>query len=97
MPVYTLRRLPRSLLLKSAFTPSGLVSPRVNGGARLLDRQTDRQENRLWGASVYCGGNGKPDNTCKGELYNLIREGRGVPSVPLVLVGIAVDGLEEGL
>jgi len=33
----------------------------------------------------------------EGELYNLIREGRGVPSVPLVLVGIAVDGLEEGL
>src|SRR5680860_142033 len=30
----------------------------------------------------------------EGELYNLIREGRGVPSVPLVLVGIAVDGLE---
>jgi hypothetical protein len=26
----------------------------------------------------------------EGELYNLIREGRGVPGVPLVLVGIAV-------
>ncbi len=25
----------------------------------------------------------------EGELYNLIREGRGVPSVPLVLVGVA--------
>ena len=25
----------------------------------------------------------------EGELYNLIREGRGVPSVPLVMVGIA--------
>jgi hypothetical protein len=25
------------------------------------------------------------------ELYNLIREGRGVPGVPLVLVGIAAD------
>jgi hypothetical protein len=25
----------------------------------------------------------------QGELYNLIREGRGVPAVPLVLVGIA--------
>ena len=25
----------------------------------------------------------------EGELYNLIREGRGVPAVPLVLVGIA--------
>lgn len=25
------------------------------------------------------------------ELYNLIREGRGVPAVPLVLVGIAPD------
>jgi hypothetical protein len=25
----------------------------------------------------------------EGELYNLIREGRGVPPVPLVLVGIA--------
>jgi hypothetical protein len=25
----------------------------------------------------------------EGELYNLIREGRGVPSVPLVLIGIA--------
>ena len=25
---------------------------------------------------------------CEGELYNLIREGRGVPAVPLVLVGI---------
>ena len=27
----------------------------------------------------------------EGELYNLIREGRGVPPVPLVLVGIAPD------
>lgn len=27
----------------------------------------------------------------EGELYNLIREGRGVPAVPLVLVGIAPD------
>lgn len=26
----------------------------------------------------------------EGELYNLIREGRGVPGVPLVLVGISV-------
>lgn len=26
----------------------------------------------------------------EGELYNLIREGRGVPGVPLVLVGIAI-------
>jgi hypothetical protein len=25
----------------------------------------------------------------EGELYNLIREGRGVPAVPLVLIGIA--------
>jgi hypothetical protein len=25
----------------------------------------------------------------EGELYNLIREGRGVPAVPLVLVGLA--------
>jgi Restriction endonuclease BglII len=25
----------------------------------------------------------------EGELYNLIREGRGVPSVPLILIGIA--------
>ena len=25
----------------------------------------------------------------QGELYNLIREGRGVPAVPLVLVGVA--------
>jgi hypothetical protein len=24
----------------------------------------------------------------EGELYNLIREGRGVPGVPLVLLGI---------
>ena len=27
----------------------------------------------------------------EGELYNLIREGRGVPAVPLILVGIAPD------
>ena len=27
----------------------------------------------------------------EGELYNLIREGRGVPGVPLVLVGVAPD------
>jgi hypothetical protein len=27
----------------------------------------------------------------EGELYNLIREGRGVPAVPLVLVGVASD------
>ena len=26
----------------------------------------------------------------EGELYNLIREGRGVPAVPLVLIGIDV-------
>jgi hypothetical protein len=25
----------------------------------------------------------------EGELYNLIREGRGVPAVPLVIVGVA--------
>jgi hypothetical protein len=25
----------------------------------------------------------------EGELYNLIREGRGVPAVPLVLLGVA--------
>ena len=25
----------------------------------------------------------------EGELYNLIREGRGVPGVPLVLIGVA--------
>jgi hypothetical protein len=25
----------------------------------------------------------------EGELYNLVREGRGVPAVPLVLVGVA--------
>jgi hypothetical protein len=25
----------------------------------------------------------------EGELYNLIREGRGVPAVPLILIGIA--------
>jgi hypothetical protein len=25
----------------------------------------------------------------EGELYNLIREGRGVPAVPLILLGIA--------
>jgi len=25
----------------------------------------------------------------EGELYNLVRQGRGVPAVPLVLVGIA--------
>jgi hypothetical protein len=24
----------------------------------------------------------------EGELYNLIREGRGVPSVPLILIGV---------
>jgi hypothetical protein len=27
----------------------------------------------------------------EGELYNLIREGRGVPAVPLVLIGVAPD------
>ena len=27
----------------------------------------------------------------EGELYNLIRGGRGVPPVPLVLVGVAAD------
>jgi hypothetical protein len=27
----------------------------------------------------------------EGELYNLIREGRGIPAVPLVLVGVASD------
>jgi len=25
----------------------------------------------------------------EGELYNLIRQGRGVPAVPLVLIGVA--------
>jgi hypothetical protein len=28
----------------------------------------------------------------EGELYNLVREGRGVPAVPLVLIGVASDG-----
>ena len=27
----------------------------------------------------------------EGEIYNLIREGRGVPAVPLVMIGIAPD------
>lgn len=27
----------------------------------------------------------------EGELYNLVREGRGVPAVPLVLIGVASD------
>lgn len=27
----------------------------------------------------------------EGELYNLIREGRGVPAVPLILIGVAPD------
>ena len=27
----------------------------------------------------------------EGELYNLIREGRGVPAVPLVIVGVTSD------
>jgi hypothetical protein len=27
----------------------------------------------------------------EGELYNLIREGRGVPAVPLILIGICPD------
>jgi hypothetical protein len=31
----------------------------------------------------------------EGELYNLIREGRGVPAVPLVLVGVAVGSPES--
>jgi len=26
----------------------------------------------------------------EGELYNLVRQGRGVPAVPLVLVGIDI-------
>jgi hypothetical protein len=25
----------------------------------------------------------------EGELYNLIRQGRGVPAVPLIMIGIA--------
>jgi hypothetical protein len=25
----------------------------------------------------------------EGELYNLIRQGRGIPAVPLVVIGIA--------
>jgi hypothetical protein len=25
----------------------------------------------------------------EGELYNLIREGRGVPAVPLIIIGVA--------
>lgn len=36
------------------------------------------QENMSSGPSYY-----------EGELYNLIREGRGVPAVPLILVGVA--------
>jgi hypothetical protein len=26
---------------------------------------------------------------CEGELYNLVRQGRGVPAVPLILIGVA--------
>jgi Restriction endonuclease BglII len=32
----------------------------------------------------------------EGELYNLIREGRGVPAVPLVLVGVEADAAVSG-
>jgi len=32
----------------------------------------------------------------EGELYNLIREGRGVPAVPLVVVGVAPDRRPRG-
>ena len=52
MPAYTLRRLPRSLLLESAFTPGGPVLPRANGGALPFAPQTAPRENRLWGANV---------------------------------------------
>lgn len=31
----------------------------------------------------------------EGELYNLIREGRGVPAVPLVLIGVAPDNSKK--
>lgn len=31
----------------------------------------------------------------EGELYNLIREGRGVPAVPLVLIGVEADKQPE--
>jgi hypothetical protein len=31
----------------------------------------------------------------EGELYNLIREGRGVPAVPLVLIGVAAEGSQR--
>jgi hypothetical protein len=28
-------------------------------------------------------------DVCEGELYNIIRNGRGVPAVPLVMIGVA--------
>lgn len=28
------------------------------------------------------------EKTMKGEFYNIVRQGRGVPAVPLVLIGI---------
>ena len=26
---------------------------------------------------------------CEGELYNIVRQGRGVPAVPLIVIGVA--------
>lgn len=35
------------------------------------------QANMSWGPAYY-----------EGELYNVIRNGRGVPAVPLVIIGV---------
>jgi hypothetical protein len=49
----------------------------IDVGIEILPMK-ELQQNMSSGVSYY-----------EGELYNLIREGRGVPAVPLVLVGVA--------
>lgn len=53
------------------------VGDKIDVGVEILPMK-ELQENMSSGVAYY-----------EGELYNLIREGRGVPAVPLILIGIA--------
>ncbi len=53
------------------------VGDKIDVGVEILPMK-ELQQQMSSGPSYY-----------EGELYNLIREGRGVPAVPLVLVGVA--------
>ena len=54
------------------------VSDKINVGIEILPMKSLQKNMRLW-TSYY-----------ERELYNMVRQGRGVPAVPIVLIGIEI-------